>query len=174
MQVPKVIRQGLSLHYQWRDYAPLQSRPPCHETSNRGCKPLPQRKNLLRWAVPTLHPGETAGTEGRGVCGAKRIRSLYLPSLTGRPPELCTPLRYKAEPHSILSMARLCAVAEQTALPRDIQSRLQAAPTGPRDLPTGAPQRQGGLRQALLMEQAASPAPPLARGLKAAPPFPPP
>jgi len=60
------------------------------------------------------------------VCGAKRIRSLYLPSLTRTPPELCTSLRYKAEPHSILLMARLCVFAEQTSLPRAIQSRLKA------------------------------------------------
>jgi hypothetical protein len=57
-------RPGLPLHYQCRDYAPLQSRPPCHTPP--------------------------AGVGGRVVCGAKRIRSLYLPSPTERPPGLST------------------------------------------------------------------------------------
>ena len=52
------------------------------------------------------------GAGGRGVYEAKRIRSHYLPSLTGRLPGFCTPLRYNAKPHSILSMPRLCAFAE--------------------------------------------------------------
>jgi hypothetical protein len=44
----------------------------------------------------------TSGAGGRGVSEAKRIRSHYFASMTGRPPGLCTPLRYKAGPHSIL------------------------------------------------------------------------
>jgi hypothetical protein len=49
---------------------------------------------------------------GREVYEAKRIRSHYLPLLTGRLPGLYTPLRYNAEPYSILSKLRLCAFAE--------------------------------------------------------------
>jgi len=35
-------RPSLALHYQCRDYAPLQSRPPCRSSLRRGWKPLPQ------------------------------------------------------------------------------------------------------------------------------------
>jgi hypothetical protein len=55
--------------------------------------------------------------------GAKRIRSHYLLPLTGKLPAFCTPLRYNAKPHSILSMPRLCAFAEQIILPRVIRSQ---------------------------------------------------
>ncbi len=41
-------------------------------------------------ARTSSHPPGTAGAGGRGICGAKRIRSLYLPSPTGRPPGLST------------------------------------------------------------------------------------
>ena len=51
------------------------------------------------------HPNP-AGTGGRGVYEAKRIRSHYLPLLTGRLPGFCPPFRYNANPHSILSMPR--------------------------------------------------------------------
>ena len=57
------------------------------------------------------------------VCGAKRIRSLYLPWMTGVPPKLSTKTPPKDWPRSPLSMARLCAFAEQTSLPRPIQSQ---------------------------------------------------
>jgi hypothetical protein len=53
---------------------------------------------------------------GTGVYEAKRIRSHYPPLLRGRFPGFCTPLRYNAKPHSILSMPRLSGVAEYTSL----------------------------------------------------------
>jgi hypothetical protein len=43
---------------------------------------------------------------GRGVCEARRIRSLYLPSLTKRPLGLCTPSRRRAGTHSLPSLTR--------------------------------------------------------------------
>ena len=69
------------------------------------------------------------GARGGVICETKRIRSHYFPLLTGRFPGFCTPLRYSARPHSILSMPRLCAFVEQITPPRAIRSWLEAAPT---------------------------------------------
>jgi hypothetical protein len=46
--------------------------------------------------VPFIMISSTDGTQGWGVCGAKRIRSIYLPSPTGRPPGLSTTTSFKA------------------------------------------------------------------------------
>ena len=55
--------------------------------------------------------------EGLRDRDAKRIRSHYLPLPTERLPGFCTPLRYNAKPHSILSMPRLCAFADLSRSP---------------------------------------------------------
>jgi hypothetical protein len=60
--------------------------------------------------LPAVQKGGSSG--GRGLYEAKRIRSHYLPLPAERLPGFCTPLRYNAKPHSILSMARLCVFAE--------------------------------------------------------------
>jgi len=67
--------------------------------------------------------GSSRGGSGRGwSVSAKRIRSHYLPSLAGRLPGFCEPRRHSGEPASILSMARLCAFADQTSLHQLAQS----------------------------------------------------
>ena len=48
---------GLALHYQCRDYAPLQSRSPCLEPPNRGCPSAQLRVPL----VPSLSRGAGRG-----------------------------------------------------------------------------------------------------------------
>jgi hypothetical protein len=63
------------------------------------------------------------------VCGAKRMRSLYLPSPGQRPPGLSTRTPLKG-PASVFTVnAATMRVAEQTTLPHAVQSRLEAAPT---------------------------------------------
>ena len=68
------------------------------------------------------------------VCGAKRIRSLYLPWMTGVTPKLSTttPPKGPAWRHSTINAAITPwrdAFAEQTSLPQLTYSRLEAAPT---------------------------------------------
>jgi hypothetical protein len=103
-------------------YLPLPTeRPPGLSTTVRPETRPPSPLSMARlWAfaeqtIPATEQPVAAGsrshpkparTRGGGVYEAKRIRSLYLPLLTGRLPGLCTPLRYNAEPHSILSMPR--------------------------------------------------------------------
>ena len=63
------------------------------------------------------------------VCGAKRIRSLYLPWMTGVTPKLST----TTPPKGLASLSTINdaitpwrdAFAEQTSLPRAIESRLE-------------------------------------------------
>jgi len=76
------------------------------------------------------HPiARRAGAEGRVICETKRIRSHYvLLDVRQASRTLCAP-RYKAGPHLLLSMTRLCAFVEQITLPRIIQPRLEVAPT---------------------------------------------
>jgi len=50
------------------------------------------------------------------ICGPKRIRSLYLPRMTGVTPSFPPQPSPKAWPRSPLSIPRLCAFAEQTSL----------------------------------------------------------
>ena len=62
------------------------------------------------------------------VCGAKRIRSLYLPWMTGVPPKLSTrtPPKDLVSRHSTINAAITPwrdAFAEQTSLPRASRSR---------------------------------------------------
>jgi hypothetical protein len=57
------------------------------------------------------------------MCETKLIRSIYLPSPTGRPPGLSTSTRPEARPPSPLSMPRLCAFVEQITLHYVIRSR---------------------------------------------------
>jgi len=67
------------------------------------------------------------------VCGAKRIRSLYLPWMTGVTPKLSTTTPPKG-PASLSSINGAItpsrdAFAEHTSLPQLTYSRLEAAPT---------------------------------------------
>jgi hypothetical protein len=97
--------------------------------------PLPYltQSRLPFGATQSLEPvgGEAAPNQQRPapqagmVCGAKRIRSLYLPWMTGWPPSFPPQPRRKDRPPSPLSMPRLCAFAEQTSLPST--SRLPGA-----------------------------------------------
>jgi hypothetical protein len=68
-------RPGPPLHYQWRDYAPLQSRPPC------------LRSPIAAGSRPNPNP---AGTEDRDGLRRKAHRSLYLPGMTAATRKLST------------------------------------------------------------------------------------
>jgi len=110
------------------------------ETASRdrgagGATGQPQGLGLGRFRTrgpPTSGWAKRGGAGGRVVYGAKRIRSHHLPSLTGTPPGLCTPLRYKAGPHlNTINAAtmRLCRADHPAS--GAIRSRLEAAPTAP-------------------------------------------
>jgi hypothetical protein len=87
------------------------------------------------------------------VCGAKRIRSLYLPWMTGVTPKLSTTPRPKAWPRSPLFNAAITpwrdALADLSAsggadLPATTHSsRLEAAPTGAFVLTEPTARREG-------------------------------
>ena len=63
-------------------------------------------------------PAVQHGPPGAGmVCGAKRIRSLYLPSMKGVTPELSTTTTPKGLASLSTINAALCAFAEETSLP---------------------------------------------------------
>jgi len=72
-----------------------------------------------------------AGAEGRGVCGAKRIRSLYLPWMTGVPPKLST-ITPPERPGLRLDYQwrDYAPLQSRPSLPHAIPARLEAAPTG--------------------------------------------
>jgi hypothetical protein len=53
---PSAPRPGLSLHYRWRDYAALQSRPPCRESLPRGYPSVQLRVRSLSREKPLLEP----------------------------------------------------------------------------------------------------------------------
>ena len=101
---PAARRPGLTLYYQCCDYATVPRRHPCRAPPNRG------------WLVPGPSRGSRShmvllGAAGGGVCGAKRIRSIYFPRPTGRPPDLSTttPLTTPASLSTInAATMRLC------------------------------------------------------------------
>jgi hypothetical protein len=131
---PFATTPSLTRYYRCRDYTPLPNRSPCHEPPNCGWpvppvpgslsreKPFPRGNIVSGGLCPPCILAKPASAAGREVCGAKRIRSLYLPLSTGRLPGFCTFLRYSDKPYSILSMLRLCAFEEQTSLPRVIRT----------------------------------------------------
>ena len=61
------------------------------------------------------------------VCGAKRIRSLYLPWMTGVTPKLSTTAPLKALASLSTINAATMRFAEQTSLPRTIAAGLSRA-----------------------------------------------
>jgi hypothetical protein len=63
-------RPDLALHYQWRDYAPLQSRPPCYKPSDRGCPSAQLR-------VPSLSPRCQSASQGEWLAPLCRSRALH-------------------------------------------------------------------------------------------------
>jgi hypothetical protein len=94
---------GLRLHYRWRDYAPLQSRPPC-------------RSSLI--ARGSRFPRNPAGAGGRDGL-RRKAHPEPLPASDDRshPWAFHHNPAPRAWPPSPLSMARLCAFAKQTSLP---------------------------------------------------------
>ena len=103
------MRSSITPQPRWTRTTPSSASPPWPSTS------AVSRTQLMGCAHPTS--ARAAGTGGRGVSEARRIRSLYLPPLPGRPPGACAPLCLRAGPHRTLSMARLCVLADESPLP---------------------------------------------------------
>ena len=106
---------SLSTINQCRDYAPLQSRPPCL------CSLI---------AAGTRSYSKRRAPEAGMVCGAKRIRSFYFPWMTGVTPRLST----TTPPEALASLSTInqCATMRlcRADLPASAQSpRLEPAPT---------------------------------------------
>ena len=85
-------------------------------------KAAPTGQHLVWWAVPTLHPEETARHRGQGGLRNKpHPEPLPSPRCKEGLPSFPPPLRQKARPLPILSTARLCGFVEQTFLPHTVR-----------------------------------------------------
>ena len=81
--------------------------------------------------------------------GAKRIRSLYLPSPTERPPGLCSPSATRPGLARHYQCCDYAPLQSRPPCPQPTQSRLKAAPTQSRPAPLAGRSAPEGLRDRL-------------------------
>ena len=118
-------RPSLGLHYQCRDYAPLQSRPPCLcSLIAAASRSHTARTFLVGCAHPTCRQSRPAPGAGM-VCGAKRMPSLRS-ERERREMQAVRPIfilsRFASFPACLAAgpacvLTRLCAFVEQITLP---------------------------------------------------------
>jgi len=84
---------GLVLHYQWRDYAPLRSRPPCYPSliaagspSHSDSPPSPRSRYGVSWVIRARHQARQSTARKANPALISRAGLPGPPGSGGRPP----------------------------------------------------------------------------------------